>query len=82
MDLECNISYDLVRDSFFQFYGIFSSIYKSSSKNVYDSYEVRTRPPQDVDVLAVLDFQNPCYRPETPGFYPRCLLTMKSMGES
>ena len=34
-----------------------------------------TRPPQYVDVLAVLDFQIPCFRPETPGFYPRCLLT-------
>ena len=33
------------------------------------------RPPQDVGVLAVLYFQNPCYRPETPGFYPRWLLT-------
>ena len=36
---------------------------------------ISTRPPQDVDVLAVLDFQIPFSRPETPGFYPRCLLT-------
>jgi len=33
------------------------------------------RPPQDVDVLAVLDFQIPCFRPETPVLYPRRLLT-------
>ena len=33
------------------------------------------RPPQDVDVLAVLDFQIPYSRPEPPNFYPRCLLT-------
>ena len=33
------------------------------------------RPPQDVDVLAVLDFQIPCFRPETPALYIRSLLT-------
>ena len=31
--------------------------------------------PQDVDVLAVLDFQIPCLRSETHAFYPRSLLT-------
>ena len=31
-----------------------------------------TKSPQDVYVLAVLDF---LARPQTPGFYPRCLLT-------
>ena len=38
-------------------------------------YYVSTRPPQDVDVIAVLDFQIPCFRPETPALYPRSLLT-------
>ena len=36
---------------------------------------VTGRSPQDVDVLAVLDFEIPRFRPETPGIYPRCLLT-------
>ena len=36
---------------------------------------VSIRPPRDVDVLAVLDFQIPCFRPETPGLYPRSLPT-------
>ena len=31
------------------------------------------RPPQDVD--AVLDFQIPCFRPETPALYPRSFVT-------
>ena len=31
-------------------------------------------PPQDVDVLAALDFEIPCSRPETLGFHPRPLL--------
>ena len=35
------------------------------------------RPPQDVDVLAVLDFQILCFRPETPILYPISLLTKK-----
>ena len=38
-------------------------------------YYVSIRPPQDVDVLAVLYFQIPCFRPETPALYPRSLLT-------
>ena len=33
------------------------------------------RPPQDVDVLAVLDFKIPCFHPETPALYLRSLLT-------
>ena len=33
------------------------------------------RPPQDVDILAVLDLQITCFRPETPALYPRSLLT-------
>ena len=33
------------------------------------------RPLQDVDVLAVLDFQIPCFRTETPPPYPKWLLT-------
>ena len=33
------------------------------------------RPPQDVEVLAVLDFQILCFRPETPGSYCICLST-------
>ena len=32
---------------------------------------VRGRPPQDVDVLAVLDFEIPCSRSEISGFHPR-----------
>ena len=31
--------------------------------------DFRTRPQQDVDVLTVLDFQIPCFRPENPAFY-------------
>ena len=38
------------------------------------TFEHSIRLPQDVDVLAVLDFQIPCFRSETPGFYSRCLL--------
>ena len=36
---------------------------------------VITRPPQNVDVLAILDFKFPCSRPKTPGLYSRCLRT-------
>ena len=32
---------------------------------------VRHRPPQDVDVLAVLDFEIPCLRPEIPALYQK-----------
>ena len=32
---------------------------------------IKSRSPQDVDVLAVLDFENPCSRPES---HPRRLL--------
>ena len=35
----------------------------------------RTRAPQNVDVLAVLDFQMPGFRPKTPALYSRSLLT-------
>ena len=31
--------------------------------------DLGARPPQDVDVLAVLDFPIPCFCPETPGYY-------------
>ena len=31
--------------------------------------------PRRFAVLAVLDFQIPCFRPETPALYPRSLLT-------
>ena len=34
------------------------------------------RAPPDVHVLTVLDFQIPCFRPETPAFYPRSLPTI------
>ena len=50
--------------------------------------KIKIRPPQEVDVLAVLDFQIPCSRPETPGFYDRtsipdvCFPTTKVMDES
>ena len=36
---------------------------------------VSIRPPRDVDVLAVLDFQIPCFRPESPALNPSILLT-------
>ena len=36
---------------------------------------VSIRPPQDVDLLAILEFQIPWYRPETPTFYPRKYFT-------
>ena len=36
---------------------------------------IRNRHPQDVDIHAVLDFRIPCYRPKTPSFYSRFLLT-------
>ena len=35
----------------------------------------RTSPPGDVDVLAILDFQIPCFHPKTPALYLRSLLT-------
>ena len=31
------------------------------------------RPLQDVDVLAVLDFQISCFRPKSPALYPKSL---------
>ena len=40
---------------------------------------VGDRPPQNVDVLAVMDFQIPCLRPETPALYPRSLLTKRML---
>ena len=36
---------------------------------------VITRPPQNVDVLAIPDFKFPSFRPGTPGLYSRRLLT-------
>ena len=36
--------------------------------------------PQDIDVLAVLNFQIPCFRPETPAFYLWSLLTNHRSG--
>ena len=36
-------------------------------------YHAMTGPPQVVDVLAVLDFQIPFFRPEPPALYPRSL---------
>ena len=42
----------------------------SLTSNTY----VPVRPTHKVDVLAVLDFEIPCYRPATPGFHPRPLL--------
>ena len=33
------------------------------------------RPSQDVDVLVVLDFQIPRFRPESPALYSRKLFT-------
>ena len=39
----------------------------------YNHFWFPTRLPQDVDVLAVLDFQISC--PETPALYPRSFFT-------
>ena len=39
----------------------------------YFSFDIR--PPQDVDVLTVLDFENPCFRPEILYTHVRRLLT-------
>ena len=41
---------------------LFVTMYEQDSCNIMDS----SRPPQDVDVLAVLGFENLCSRPETP----------------
>ena len=40
---------------------------------------VEGRPQQDIDVLAVLDFQIPCSYPETLGFYLICLQARKPL---
>ena len=49
------------------------------TKDVGDRFDVSVysliRPPQDVDLLAVLDFQIPLFCHETPGLYSRCLHT-------
>ena len=42
---------------------------------INDISDILIRPSQEVDVLAVLDFQIPCFRPETPAFYARSELT-------
>ena len=34
-----------------------------------------SRPPQDIDVLSVLDFQIPRLRPETAALHPRSFST-------
>ena len=39
------------------------------------SIQLESRPLQDVAVLAVLDFQIPCNRPESPTLYLRSTLT-------
>ena len=44
-------------------------------------FRLSNRPSQDVDVLAVLDFQTSCSRPETPGFSSRWLLTKQCKHE-
>ena len=36
---------------------------------------MESRPPQNVVVLAVLGFQIPCFRLETPALYPSSLFT-------
>ena len=41
------------------------------SISIFSDHPIWNRPPQDVDVLAVLDFQIPCYRPESPTLYLR-----------
>ena len=43
--------------------------------NIFKYCPLSIRPPQDVDVLAVLDFENPCFCSETLDAHPRRLLT-------
>ena len=44
---------------------------------------IASRSSQDVDVLAVLDIQIPCHRPETPVFTPdACLPSTKTIDEN
>ena len=45
-------------------------------------FRLSNRPSQDVDVLAVLDFQTSCSCPETPGFSSRWLLTKQYKHEN
>ena len=45
------------------------------NKFISTQNEVSNRPPQDIEVRVVLDFQMPCYRPETTALYPRRFLT-------
>ena len=44
-------------------------------------FTATSRPPQDVGVLAVLDFQIPCFRPESPALNPSSLLTNQEAHE-
>ena len=47
-------------------------IFVDQSNRTVHGHEIETQT-QDVDVLAVLDFEIPCSRPETPGFHPKPL---------
>ena len=41
-------------------------VFNVLSKIFFKNIAISTGPPQDADVLTVLDFQIPCFRPETP----------------
>ena len=64
-------------EKYFRFYRLHLSfwwawLYGTSARN---QFAIVIRPPQDVDVLAVLDFQIARSRSEIFGFHPRPLLT-------
>ena len=43
----------------------------SDQAKVSTNFQIASRPPQDLNILAVLDFQIPCSRHEILGFYLR-----------
>ena len=70
----------------FIFYSYSSNVDKKSRNRKYRWFvdkksalifvlKIRICCPRRFAVLAVLDFQIPCFRPETPALYPRSLLT-------
>ena len=58
---------------------------RTRSKSFFwsDPRMISTRPPQDVNVLAALDFRIPCHHPETSGFIPDfCPPSIKTMDKN
>ena len=54
-------------------------IYKYATLGHFCTFRTVVRSPQDFDVLAVLNFQIPCFRPEIQALYLRCLLTLQDV---